>query len=312
MKKILIVGGAGYIGGYLSDLLQDNGYNVTIYDSLVYETRFLKDVSFVRGDIRDTGLLSNILPNFDTVVWLAAIVGDGACAVDSSLTNEVNYLSVKWLVDNYEGRIVFPSTCSVYGMNNDLIDENAEPNPLSMYASTKLAAEQYIIKNCKNYLIFRLGTLFGTSDTYSRLRLDLVVNALTTKAVQGEKLTVFGGEQWRPLLHVKDVSTAILHGLKNNINGLYNLSYMNYTIHQLALEIQKIIPNTEVVAQNLKFEDMRNYKVKNEKILETAWKPKYTLEDGIREIKKLIEQNRIKDTKDSVYFNANYIKGLYK
>jgi nucleoside-diphosphate-sugar epimerase len=312
MNKILVVGGAGYIGGYLSDLLTENHYDVTVYDSLVYESRYLKNTNFIFGDIRDTNKLSTILKDFDTVVWLAAIVGDGACAVDASLTNEVNYLAVKWLVDNYKGRIIFPSTCSVYGINNDLIDESATPNPLSMYASTKLAAEQYIVANCSNYLIFRLGTLFGTSDTYSRLRLDLVVNALTTKAVRGEKLTVFGGEQWRPLLHVKDVSTAILYGLQNKINGLYNLSQKNYTVYQLATEIQKLIPQSEVVSQDLKFEDMRNYKVKNDKIVQTGWTPKFTLQDGILEIKQIIEEDRIKDIKDSIYFNANYIKGLYK
>jgi nucleoside-diphosphate-sugar epimerase len=312
MKKILIVGGAGYIGGYLTDLLIQNNYEVTIFDSLVYETRFLKNANFIFGDIRDTDLLKSTIKKFDVIIWLAAIVGDGACAVDASLTNDVNFLSVKWLADNYKGKIIFPSTCSVYGINNELIDESAEPNPLSMYASTKLAAEQYILNNCKNYLIFRLGTLFGVSDSYSRLRLDLVVNALTTKAVHKEKLTVFGGEQWRPLLHVKDVSTAILHGLQKELTGLFNLSYKNYTIHELALEIQNFIPETNVVVQDLKFEDMRNYKVKNDKILQTGWIPKYTLEDGIKEIKKVIEENRIKDIKDPVYFNANYIKGLYK
>jgi nucleoside-diphosphate-sugar epimerase len=311
-QKILIVGGAGYIGGFLTDLLIDNSYDVTLYDSLVYESRYLKDVKFINGDVRDTEKLVNILKDFDTVVWLAAIVGDGACAVDASLTNEVNFLAVKWLVDNYKGRIMFPSTCSVYGINNDLIDESAMPNPQSMYASTKLAAEQYIITNCKDCLIFRLGTLFGISDTYSRLRLDLVVNALTTKAVRGEKLTVFGGEQWRPLLHVKDVSTAILHGLQNDIKGLYNLSNKNYTIYELALEIQKLIPQSEVLSQDLKFEDMRNYKVKNDKYVNTGWTPKFTLQDGILEIKQIIEQDRIKNIKDSVYFNANYIKGLFK
>ena len=148
MNKILVVGGAGYIGGYLSDLLTENHYDVTVYDSLVYESRYLKNTNFIFGDIRDTNKLSTILKDFDTVVWLAAIVGDGACAVDASLTNEVNYLAVKWLVDNYKGRIIFPSTCSVYGINNDLIDESATPNPLSMYASTKLGSKD--MANCKN------------------------------------------------------------------------------------------------------------------------------------------------------------------
>ena len=144
MKKILIVGGCGYLGGYMTDvfgsslLSAEERYEVTVYDSLLYETRFLKDVKFIKGDIRDTEKLSQIIHNFDTVIWLAALVGDGACAVDVEMTDDINFKTVKWLVDNYSGKIGFTSTCSVYGINNELIDETATPNPLSAYASTKL------------------------------------------------------------------------------------------------------------------------------------------------------------------------------
>ena len=149
------------------------------------------------------------------------------------LTELLNYGCTKWLVDNYKGKILFPSTCSVYGVNDELIDETAEFNPLSEYAETKVRSERYIMENSDNYLIFRLGTLFGLGDQFSRLRLDLVTNVLTLKATNGQPLTVFGGEQWRPLLHVKDVSTAIGYCLGNDITGLYNLSYKNYTIREI-------------------------------------------------------------------------------
>ena len=154
MKRVLIVGGCGYVGGHLTDCLRQE-YDVTVYDNLLYENHYLKKISFIFGDVRDRDKLSRLLPKFDIVIWLAAVVGDGACARDPYLAQAINEDSVKWLVDNYSGKIVFMSTCSVYGINNELIDESAEVNPLSVYARTKLAAEQYIVKNAKDYLIFR-------------------------------------------------------------------------------------------------------------------------------------------------------------
>jgi nucleoside-diphosphate-sugar epimerase len=307
-NKILIVGGCGYVGGYLTDLLFKNDYDVTVYDDILYETRFLKKVKFIRGDIRNTEKLQKILPSYDTVIWLAALVGDPACAVDPNLTRQINYDTVKWLVDNYKKRIVFLSTCSVYGVNNDLIDETATPNPLSAYASTKLEAEQYIVKNHPNHLIFRLGTLYGLGDEHSRLRLDLVVNVLVKKAIEGEKLSVFGGEQWRPLLHVKDVSHGILHGLEQNITGLYNLSERNVKIYEIAEQIKKYITTAEVEFQDMKFQDLRNYKVSGDKYYATGWRPIFNLDDGIMELKRVFEDQRIKNLNDIIYSNGHFIK----
>jgi nucleoside-diphosphate-sugar epimerase len=306
--KVLVVGGCGYVGGYLVDVLQDKCYDVTVYDNLLYENYYLKDVKFIFGDIRDTIKLSGIINNYDIVIWLAAIVGDGACAVDPKLTYEINTEPVKWLVDNYRGKIIFMSTASVYGINHELIDEDAIPNPLSVYASTKLEAEQYITKNHDNYLIFRLGTVFGQSDMFSRIRFDLVANILTLKAVKGEPLSIFGGEQWRPLLHVKDVGCAIIHCIQSNISGLYNLSYGNFKICDIGEVIQQYIPNTTINYSELSFEDMRNYKVKNDRIVATGWKPMFNLKYGIIEIAKIVRENRTKNPYDSIYYNVNYIK----
>lgn len=306
--KILNVGGCGYVGGCLTDHLIEQGHDVTVYDNLMYEDRFLKDVKFILGDIRDLNKLSKIINDYDAVIWLAAIVGDGACQINPELTELINYTTTKWLVDNYKGKIIFMSTCSVYGVNNELIDEEATPNPLSKYAETKVRSEQYIINNSNDYLIFRLGTLFGLGDEFSRLRLDLVTNVLTLKATKGEALTVFGGEQWRPLLHVKDVSTAISHCLTNNILGLYNLSYKNYTIKGVAEVIQKVVPGSELVCTDLKFEDLRNYKVKTDKFDATGWRPAYDLESGIEEIHRVIKEGRIVDPTDPVYSNVHYLK----
>jgi nucleoside-diphosphate-sugar epimerase len=278
----------------------------------MFETRYLKDIKFIYGDIREREKLLTILKDFNIVVWLAAIVGDGACAVDPALTRIINEDSVKWLVDNYEGKIVFTSTCSVYGIHDHLIDEDAEFNPQSVYASTKLAAEKYIIENYDNYLIFRLGTLFGLGDDFSRIRLDLVVNILTTRAMKSETLTVFGGEQWRPILHVKDVGEALFYCLENEVTGLFNLSYKNVKIYQIAEEIAKVIDEVKIEYVDMSFEDLRNYRVKTNRIMATGWKPRYNVTDGIQEIAKIIGEHRILDTKDPVYHNAAFVEANHE
>lgn len=310
-KKILLVGGAGYIGGFMVDLFQQNpDYEVTVYDNLLYESRYLKKVNFIYGDVLDTEKLGSIIHDYDVVVWLAAIVGDGACAVDVNLTDKLNYKATKWLVDNYRGKIVFTSTCSVYGVNHDLISEDSTPNPLSAYASTKLQAEQYVVANADDYVIFRLGTLYGISDDHSRLRFDLVANILTLKAVQGETLKVFGGEQWRPLLHVRDVAYATDYCIKNDIKGLFNLSECNVKIAELAKSITDVVPNSRVEYSDMKFEDLRNYKVKNDRIFATGWRPRENLLDGIREMVTIFSEGRVKDFSDPVYSNVDYMKHL--
>ncbi len=309
--NILIVGGAGYVGDGVTKLFASNpDWNITVLDNLLYEDRYLKDVNFLYGDIRNTTGLQFIINDFDVVIWLAAIVGDGACAVNPEQTHEINVDSVKWLVDNFKGKIVFPSTCSVYGINHDLIDETAEPNPLSIYAKTKLEAEQSILEKRPDSLVFRLGTLFGVSDIYTRIRFDLVANILSLKAARGEKLSVFGGEQWRPLLHVNDVANAMAYGIDNDISGLYNLVGENYTIGDIAKEIQKEIPNTEVEYTDLSFEDLRNYKVTGEKYGETGWAPVYSLQKGIKEIARLVNEGRVKDPYNPIYSNVAYLKQL--
>lgn len=307
--KILIVGGAGYIGGYMTDILR-SATNVTVYDNLMYETRYLKDVDFIRGDCRDFKKLKSIINYFDVVIWLAAVVGDGACAANPFIAKDVNENTVRWLSENFKGKIIFTSTCSVYGANNQLIDEETGPNPLSVYAETKLAAEKWIQSNSDNFVIFRLGTLFGMGDDHSRIRLDLVVNILTLKAIQKKPLTVFGGNQWRPLLHVRDVTGAVLHVLEHDIKGLYNLSQCNLTIKDIALEIQSLIPCT-IEYSDIPFEDQRNYRVSNQKIVDTGWEPDYNLKIGIGVIGNTILENRIVNVDDPIYHNASYLKDKY-
>ena len=235
--KILIVGGAGYVGGYVTDLLKETNNEIIIYDNLLYENQFQKDVNFIYGDVRDYKKIQKYFDWADTVIWMAALVGDGACSINPVITNKVNFESVENLAKNFNGKIVFFSTCSVYGAQDDVLDENSKTNPLSVYASTKLSAEKILLS--KNSLIFRLGTLFGVGDAFSRIRMDLVVNVLTAKAITEKKLTVFGGRQFRPLLHVKDAAHMIILAAESEKTGIYNLHSENIKIIDLAERVKK-------------------------------------------------------------------------
>ena len=304
--KVLIVGGAGYVGGGIVDLLSKEN-EVTVYDSLIYENSYRKNVDFIFGDIRDYKKINNILDQYDAVIWLAALVGDGACAINPALTHEINSETVKNLAKNFKGKIVFLSTCSVYGAQEGILDESSEVNPLSEYASSKLIAEKYLADS--DSIIFRLGTLFGIGDKFSRIRLDLVVNILTTKAYIDKKMSVFGGEQWRPLLHVQDVANAIAHTLDTQTNGVFNLHYKNFKIIEIANEIKNKISDVEIETTPLPFQDARNYQVSSEKLKDvTGFQATVDLTQGINEMYELISSNRIKDINDPRYSNQNFLQ----
>ena len=304
--KILVVGGAGYVGGGIVDTLSKKN-EITVFDSLIYESAFRKDVNFIYGDIRDYKKINSILNNFDAVVWLAALVGDGACSINPTLTHEINSETVKNLVKNFNGKIIFLSTCSVYGAQEGVLDENSEVNPLSEYASSKLIAEKYLEES--DAIIFRLGTLFGISDQFSRIRLDLVVNILTTKALVDKKMSVFGGDQWRPLLHVKDVANAIEHNISSDTKGIFNLHYKNFKIIEIAEKIKEKIPDVSIETTPLPFQDARNYQVSSDKLKrETGFEASIELTQGIEEMYNLISSNRIKDINDPRYSNHNFLQ----
>jgi nucleoside-diphosphate-sugar epimerase len=313
MSKILIVGGAGYVGGWLTDEAIRGGHEVRVIDNLTYEDSYLKNVDFVFGDVLDFDLIKNNLSWADTVVWLAALVGDPACAINPSLTKKINVDSVKNLVDHFDGRVIFPSTCSVYGAQNGLLNEESAVGPLSLYAASKLEAENILLKSNATPLIFRLGTLFGISDTYARLRVDLVLNVLTIRAVLEGTMSVFGGEQYRPLLHVKDVATAVIPHLNDSTSGIYNLSTENVTILQLAERIQKIVNKVKIEQTEISFQDARNYRVSTDKVnKELKFVPRYTIENGIQEVANAIMQKRIKDVGNPKFNNSESLRLQWK
>src|SRR3989344_2792127 len=309
--KVLVVGGAGYIGGAGTDILIAKKKQFSVFEKLVYEQQYLKPVDFIYGDIRDYNKLKSVLLNYTHIIWLAAIVGDPGCQIDEWMTRAVNVEPVKWLIKNYKGRILFASTCSVYGKSNSMLTESSLTNPLSLYARSKLEVESFLIKY-PNVLMYRIGTAYGVSDYHSRVRMDLAVNLLSFKAIDEGKLSYFGGTQWRPFIHVKDIAMAFVNGLNNNAKGIYNLTTENYQIGNLAKRIGKLT-NCKVEATEQPFQDERNYHVNADKAKRAGLLKglKYKVDHGIKEMASLASSNRA-FSKDSVHHNEKHLAGLMK
>ncbi len=308
-SKVLMVGGSGYIGGLTSDLLIKNNFEVTVYDNLLYENRFLKPINFIYGDIRDTKKLHEISKDFDIIVLMAALVGDPACSVDHNLTEEINFKAIKNFCDviSSDKHLIFMSTCSVYGAQDGLLNEESNTNPLSSYASTKLASEKYILR--KGGTVFRLGTVFGLGDTYSRLRMDLVVNVLTMKAIQYGEITINGGDQWRPIIAVKDIGEYIVEACVKKYSGIFILSKENILIRELGEKIAKLIPNTKLNYTQISFQDARNYRVDNSKSLSIFdYKPIVSVEEEVSRMINMFSEKRIKDPEEITYHNGIFLK----
>jgi len=308
----LVVGGAGYIGGAVTDALIKKGIKFTVYDNLLYEPHYHKPVDFILGDVREVKKIKKILPEYSHVIWLAAIVGEGASKIVPDLTRRINQESVQWLAKNYNGRIIFTSTCSVYGNQNialegESINENRKPDPLSLYAETKVAAEKYLEN--KNALVLRLGTLFGIGDHYSRPRLDLAGNQMPVAAHTNGELAVYGGGvQWRPFIHVKDVGDIIASAIGKKTKGVYNIGAINLRISDLANMVSKIthckIKHIGEVPSDKRNYNINTAKAKSAGLLPTKWR---TLEEGLNEVLHLVKTGKLKNPNDDLYINEKYL-----
>lgn len=319
-SKVLVTGGAGYIGTILVERLLKSGYKVIVLDKLLFGVEPLKhflknpnpNLSIIIGDIQNEDDVNRALADADTVIHLAAIVGDTACASHSDLAVNINFSATVKLGDLCKKRkirrFVFASTCSVYGAGTkDILDEESEVNPVSLYAETRLYGERGILSLADNNfspVLLRLGTIFGLSP---RMRFDLIVNYLTKKAVREKKITIFGGNQWRPLLHVADAAAAFQHALEAPIekvrNRIFNIGFDNLQIKDIGAIIARLVPETDVQVIE-KIEDKRSYRVSLEKMAsELGFKPERTIDVGILEIAEAIRSGAIADPKDKVYYN---------
>ena len=309
--KVLITGGMGYLGSVIIEKLLEKGIHVKILDSLIYGS-FVDSKKagseLVNGDIRDPKLLQETIMDVDAVIHLAGIIGDAAANLDKESTIRINYLATRRLAAlcSRKGlRFIFSSTCSVYGARpNELIKEDSPIAPLSLYAMSKLLAEESIVKRCDNYAIFRLGTLFGFSP---RMRFDLVINRFIAQAIQDGEITVYGGLQRRPFVHVQDVSDIFVKALGCNVNGTYILGGTNYKIQEAADVIKQETGCKVTTFEGLK--DPRDYAVDSsyaEKVFD--FKNVKRVEFAVDEIKKAYAKRIIKDYHESIFNNEEWLK----
>jgi nucleoside-diphosphate-sugar epimerase len=304
--RILVVGGAGYIGSAVTDLLAEAGHDVRVYDCLLWEDEYRRSHEFIRGDIRDHDRLRPQLAWADTVIWLAALVADQSCARYPDLAVELNDRAVAWLAANYRGRIIFPSTSLAYGVSDTSLTEDAPLRPQTLYQETKVAAERHLAGRA---LVLRLATVFGIAASDARPRFDLVPNLFTMRARIGEVLTVNGGQQYRGFCHVRDVAQAMANHVGTTIVGAFNLCTENERIGDLARRIQRHVPAAQVVVQPADRSATGDVRLDSTKARrELGFQPRFTLDDGIQEIAALIQSGALNDPRSPRYSNEAFLK----
>ena len=294
--KILITGGAGYIGSVLAPMLLKEGYAVHVLENFLFAQTSLADCciepnfQITRGDCRDKSTMARVLKDADYIIPLAAIVGAPACHFDQTAATSTNLDAIKLLLSmrSANQRIVLPNTNSGYGIGDkgSFCTEESPLRPISLYGKTKVQAELATL-DAGNSITFRLATVFGMSP---RMRIDLLVNDFVYRAVMDRAVVVFEGHAKRNYIHVRDVSRAFVHAFANfeAMKGhAYNVGLSNANLSKLELcaEIRKQLPGfVSLEAPVGEDPDKRDYIVSNAKIEKTGFRPKYSLSDGITEL----------------------------
>lgn len=299
-RRILVTGGAGYLGSVLVAQLLARGFRVRVLDCLLFGDQSLSDVrphancELIRGDVRDIESVVRAMTGCDTAVHLAGIVGDQACDANRSLAIEVNGAATRMLADVAPRcgirRFLFASSCSVYGSNRAVVTESSRVRPLSLYAQTKVDSEKILLAARTRRFsptILRLGTLFGISP---RMRFDLVVNLLTERAISAGRITIRNGWQWRPFVHVRDAAAAFVACIESpaeRVSGeVFNVGSrpLNAQIRQLGEIVARVVPGTAITDLYDRI-DRRTYRASCGKIERAlGFVCGETLEAGVREI----------------------------
>ncbi|NUS11745.1 MAG: NAD(P)-dependent oxidoreductase [Streptomyces sp.] len=315
--RVVLLGGAGYLGTVASHRLATLGHEVTVVDGLIYHRGDDPSVllpggaRFVRGDLRDAALLTEVSADADAVVHLGGIVGEPASLVDEQLAVEFNFASpliaAEAAASAAVGHYVFFSSCSVYGLQEGTVDEDTEPNPLGIYARTKVLAERWlpdVLGDRTALTSLRLATVHGSSP---RQRLDSVVNKMAATAASTGRIPLNGGSQRRPLVHVGDVARVLAGVLEQRLTGAWNVGSdrENFTIGDIAATVAEVVPGALIDRGPERDEaDARDYRVSFARIepaLPGACAT--TLKDGVREIADLVLTGQVTDPRQAQYDN---------
>jgi nucleoside-diphosphate-sugar epimerase len=294
--KILITGGAGYLGSIMTPHLLGQGHKVTVLDNFLFRQNSLadcchyEDFEIVRGDCRDPETVKPLLKGADVVIPLAALVGAPLCNDDKAAAESVNHGAVKMLCDlaSVDQRIIMPITNSGYGVGEQgkFCTEETPLRPITLYGRTKVAAEEAVLAR-DNSISFRLATVFGMAP---RMRLDLLVNDFVYRAVNDRALLIFEGHFKRNYIHVRDIARVFDHAINNfeSMKGLpYNagLEEANLSKLELCTKIQEHLPKfVYVEAEVGEDPDKRDYIVSNQRLLGTGFETEWGLDRGIREL----------------------------
>ena len=324
--RVLVTGGAGYVGSVLVPKLLENGYEVKVLDLYLYGDHVLNqcedhpNLEQIKGDIRNRELLRKALSGYDAVIHLACISNDPSFELNPELGKSINFDPFKDLVDISRevgvGRFIYASSSSVYGVKEeDSVTEELALEPLTDYSKYKALCEDILLAKCTpdfTGLILRPATVCGYSP---RMRLDLTVNILTNHAVNNRLIKVFGGEQRRPNIHIEDMTDLYVKFLeypKEMINGrIYNAGFENHGIMEIAEMVKaQIGPDVEVVTTPT--DDLRSYHISSEKLKrELDFVPRRTIEDAVSDVAGALQDGRLPNPMEDIrYYNIKLMQAV--
>jgi nucleoside-diphosphate-sugar epimerase len=296
--RILITGGAGYLGSKLTETLLSQEHNVIVYDNLFFGSvgiiPFLDNPKYklIKNTINNLELIEAVVKDVDYVIHLAAIVGEPSCKQYESSVYGVNSGATSWISKcayNYDIPLLFLSTCSNYGKTDKVVREDSLLEPLGLYADSKIQAEEIVLDN--KQLVLRMSTLFGVSY---RVRYDITINEFVYQYYRDKLLKVYGEDTWRPYLHVQDACNMIIKCMEKDLRGVYNVGFnnLNYQKKEIVNTIVEYLGDGKI--EYVDFDDPRDYQVNFDKIQnELNCQYKFSLEDGIRELYETIQRGMV-------------------
>ena len=323
MKRILIIGGGGYVGSQLVPDLLDLNYKVDVYDLFIYgKDVFDKNdrLQLIKGDIRDIENLNKIIKNYDTIVHLACISNDPSFELNPKLGKSINLDCFRPLVKLSKRRnvkrFIYASSSSVYGIKKEKnVSEKLSLEPLTDYSKFKVECEKILLEYKEDNfetVIVRPATVCGYAK---RQRLDVVVNILTNLAYNKRKIKIFGGDQLRPNIHIKDMSRIYIRVIEANkdlVNGqIFNAGYDNMTVNEIAATVKKVV-GQDVTVEKENTNDNRSYHISSEKIKNILdFQPRFSIEDAVTDLKEAFENNMLPNSlNDSIYFNIKKMQEI--